>query len=69
MFAGGGILTVLILSIYVFAGKFQGPTSLYFPSILMIAFVGTLVESIPIRDIDNITVPLITVILGLLLLP
>lgn len=69
VFAGGLALTVLILSIYVYAGKFQGPTTIYFPAILVIAFVGTLVESIPIRDIDNITLPLITVILGLLLLP
>jgi phytol kinase len=69
VFAGGTILTVLIISIYVLAGKFHGPTSIYIPAILMIGFVGTLVESIPVRDIDNITVPLIAIIFGMVLLP
>ncbi|MCJ7622164.1 MAG: phosphatidate cytidylyltransferase [Anaerolineaceae bacterium] len=67
VFAGGIILTILIFSIYISAAKFQGPLTRYGPAILGIAFVSTMVESIPVRDIDNISVPLIAVILGMLL--
>jgi dolichol kinase len=39
----------------------------YLLPVTIIALVGTLVESLPIRDVDNITVTLVAALLGHLL--
>jgi phytol kinase len=67
MFLGGFVFSLLVLGVYVAAGYFAGPWSNYLPALLAIALGGTLVESLPLKDIDNITVTLTAVILGLLL--
>ncbi len=64
MLLGGWIFAVFILWVFVAAGVFTAPFSDYLPVITIIALVGTLVESLPIKDIDNITVTLAAVILG-----
>ncbi len=66
VFAGGWALSAFILSIFVAAGVFPGPFSGYLLPITVIALVGTAVESLPFRDIDNITVTLAAVLTGLL---
>jgi phytol kinase len=67
MLLGGWTLAVLILFIFVQAGVFPGPFSIYLLPITVIALVGMLVESLPFLDIDNITVTLAAVLLGHLL--
>lgn len=67
MFLGGWALTVLILAIFVVYGVFPGPLTIYLLPVTLIALAGTLVESLPLRDVDNITVTLAAVLLGHLL--
>lgn len=67
VFVGGWALSALVLSIFVMAGVFAGPFSRYLLPITVIALVATAVESLPFRDIDNITVTLAAVLTGLLM--
>ncbi len=67
MFLGGWVLTAFILAIFVAAGVFPGPFASYLLPVTLIAVAGTLVESLPLHDIDNITVTLVAVLLGHLL--
>jgi phytol kinase len=65
---GGIIFSLAVLSVYLAAGKFPGLLIDYVPAVVIISFVCSLVESIPISNIDNITVPITAVILGLVML-
>ena len=67
MFIGGLIFAVGIIAIYITLGIFQGTLISYLTAITIIAIAGTLVESLPFHDIDNITVTLTAVLLGHLL--
>jgi phytol kinase len=64
MFIGGWLLAVLVIGIYVPVGILPGPFSNYLIPISVIALLGMLVESLPLKDIDNLTVTLAAVILG-----
>lgn len=64
VFLGGWILSVLILWVYVAAGVFPKPLAGYLFPVTVIALVAALVESLPFRDIDNLTVTLAAVIAG-----
>jgi phytol kinase len=68
MLFGGFILTISVLWVFVGKGYFPGPITSYLLPVGVIAIVSTLVESLPFTDVDNITVPLISVLLGLLIL-
>jgi len=66
MFFGGLLFSGALLAVYLAAGVFRGdPASYIIPSLVIVA-VGTVIESIPLDDFDNITVPLAAVALGLL---
>lgn len=67
MFIGGWALAAFILGMFVLAGIFVGPFTGYLVPITLIALAGTAVESLPLRDVDNITVTLAAVALGHLL--
>lgn len=64
VFAGGALMTVFILFIYVGAGVFAAPFQAYLAPIFWIALGGTLVESLPFKDIDNITLTVVSAIIG-----
>ncbi|MEP7137099.1 MAG: phosphatidate cytidylyltransferase, partial [Chloroflexota bacterium] len=64
VFAGGALLTALILFIYVSVGIFAMPFASYLLPITWIALCGMLVESLPFKDIDNITLTLISALIG-----
>lgn len=64
MFIGGFVFAFLILGVFVWAGIFHGPWSSYLAPVFIIALAGTAVESLPLKDIDNITVTLGAVLLG-----
>ena len=61
---GGWILSALILAVYVALGIFAGPFSRFLLPVTVIAVVATLVESLPQKDIDNVTVTLAAAVLG-----
>jgi phytol kinase len=67
MFVGGWIFSAIILIIYIYAGVFPANWVLYLVAISIIAFGCTLVESLPLKDVDNITVTLTAVLLGYIL--
>lgn len=64
MFTGGLLLTALVLFIYVNAGVFAPPFSSYLLPIVWIALGGTLVESFPFKDIDNLTLTVVSTLIG-----
>ena len=68
MFLGGWILAIGILWIYLLSGVFTGQIMDYIPALSMVAFAATIVESLPIKDLDNITITIIGLILGHILL-
>ena len=65
MFIGGWVLSVLILGIFLSLGIFPGVLGDYLLPISVIALLGMIVESLPIKDYDNITVTLAAVLLGI----
>ena len=69
MFAGGWLLSVGVLVIYISQGYFSTDMLAILPSITLISAVGMIVESIPFNDIDNVTVPLVAVMLSHIMFP
>ncbi len=67
MLLGGWLMAALVVGVYVAVGIFKGPWAGYLPGITVIALAGALVESLPLPDVDNITVTVTAVVLGLLL--
>lgn len=64
MFLGGFIFSLGVVLIFLVLGIFPGGFSDYFFPLTLIALAATLVESLPLQDIDNITVPLVAIVLG-----
>jgi phytol kinase len=64
MLVGGWVFSVLIVWIFTAAGIFSSPIQTYIFPITIIAIIGTLVESLPLMDIDNITITLSAMLLG-----
>ncbi|RME07313.1 MAG: phosphatidate cytidylyltransferase [Anaerolineae bacterium] len=67
MFLGGFLLSLAVLGVYVARGVFLPPLGMYFVPLLGMALGGTLIESLPLRDVDNLTVTLGAALLGHLL--
>ena len=68
VFAGGWLLTLLIFAIYVLTGEFMGPISRFILPITWLALGAMLVESLPFKDVDNITLTIASALLGHLVL-
>lgn len=66
MLLGGFLLSVLVLWVFIWHGYFTAPITRYLLPIGVIAVATTLVESLPFPDIDNITIPLVSVLIGFL---
>ncbi len=64
VFFGGLILSAFILAVYVAVGVFPGPFSNYLLPIMVIALISTAVESLPQKDVDNLTMTLAAVVAG-----
>ena len=64
MFIGGLSLSIMVLAIYVLVGIYTTPILALLPSLVIISLAGTLIETLPLKDIDNITVTVTAVILG-----
>jgi phytol kinase len=67
VFFGGWLLSAFILAVYTGAGVFAAPITSYLLPLTIIAFLSGLVESLPYRDVDNITVPVTAAVLGFFL--
>lgn len=64
---GAWLLAVIVMGVFIAADAFPGPFIDYIPAISLIALVGTIVESISPVDSDNLTVPIVAVLMGYLL--
>jgi len=64
VFAGGWLLTIFIFAIYVWMGAFSGPIMRFLLPVTWIALGATLVESLPFKDVDNITLVIVSVSIG-----
>ena len=67
MFIGGWVLATFIVGVFIGAHVFQVSFASTLLPITIIAIAGTAVESLPLAEVDNITVTLIAVALGYLL--
>ncbi len=67
MFLGGWLFTILVLWFYIVTGVFQLSIGGLIVPVTIIALVGTIIESLPVSDFDNITVPAVAILLGLIL--
>ena len=64
MLVGGWVFAFIVISIYMAAGVFPEPLSMYVLPFAIISLAATVVETLPFSDIDNLTVPAIAVIIG-----
>jgi phytol kinase len=64
MFAGGWVFALAILAVYVAAGRIPGPFLSYIPGVTLISLAATVVESLPLSDLDNLTIAMTGVLLG-----
>ena len=64
VFAGGWLMTIFIFAIYVWIGAFSGPRARFLLPVTWIALGATLVESLPFKDIDNITLTVASALIG-----
>lgn len=62
--AGGWLLSIFIFAVYVWMGTFSGPLSKFFLPVTWIALGATFIESLPFKDVDNITVTIVSVLIG-----
>lgn len=67
VFAGGWLLTMFIFAVYVWMGAFSGPVSRFVLPVTGVALGAAAVESLPFRDVDNLTVTVAAALLGHLL--
>ena len=65
MLMGSFVFAFSVLWVYVQNGYFPSPVTQYIVPVGIIALAATLVESLPFSDVDNITVPMVSVLLGL----
>jgi phytol kinase len=61
---GGWLLTMFIFAIYVWAGAFSGPIARFVLPVTWIALGAMLVESLPFKDVDNITLTAAAALIG-----
>ena len=64
---GGFVFSLLVLAVFIQFGVFDFTPGELIPRLLLISVVCAAVESLPLRDLDNLTVPSVAVALGLLL--
>ena len=64
VFAGGWLLTILLFAIYVWEGALSGPVTRFLVPVTLIALGAMLIESLPFKDIDNITLTAASALIG-----
>ena len=64
VFAGGWLMTIFVFAIYVWIGAFSGPVTRFLVPVTWIALGATAAESLPFKDIDNITLTVVAALIG-----
>ena len=64
VFIGGWVLTLLVFGAYVWFGAFSGPITRFLLPVTWVALGAMLVESLPFKDIDNITITIACALIG-----
>lgn len=64
VFIGGWLLTLFVIAIYVWVGIFAAPMRAYLLPVTWIALGATLIESLPFKDVDNITLVVASASIG-----
>ncbi len=64
VFLGGWLLAAGVLAVYVAAGAFPAPFTAYLAPLSWVALAATAMESLPLREVDNLTVPLAAVLVA-----
>jgi phytol kinase len=67
MFLGGLLFSAILVYVFIQGGFLQIKYLETLPKLILLNFISTLVESLPIRDWDNVTVPVTIVLIGLVL--
>ena len=67
VFAGGWLGAALGVGLFTYAGYIPGPWPGYLAPLIGVAASGALVESLPVREMDNLTVPLASGLVAYLL--
>ncbi len=66
MFLGGWLFSIGIIGFFILFGVFGGNISEYMIGITVTSLAATLVESLPLKDVDNLTVPAVSLLVGYL---
>jgi phytol kinase len=64
VFVGGWLLTNFVFAIYVWMGAFGGPILRFLLPVTWIALGAAIVESLPFKDVDNITLTFVSALIG-----
>jgi phytol kinase len=64
VFTGGWLLTLFIFAVYIGVGAFSGPITRFLLPVTWIALGAMLVESLPFKDVDNITLTVASALIG-----
>jgi phytol kinase len=64
VFLGGWLLTLLIFAIYSWTGEISGPVTRFLLPVAWVALGAMLVESLPYKDVDNITLTVVSALIG-----
>ncbi|HEX9013458.1 MAG TPA: phosphatidate cytidylyltransferase, partial [Anaerolineaceae bacterium] len=64
MFTGGTLFALAVVGIFILSRVFTLTIAQAAGTIFLLSAAATLVESLPFNDLDNLTVPAVTVILG-----
>lgn len=64
VFVGGWLMTISVFAVYAWLGAFSGPLARFLLPITWIALGATAVESLPFKDVDNITLTVVSALIG-----
>lgn len=64
VFLGGWLLTMFIFVVYIGVGVFSGPVTRFLLPVSLVALGAMLVESLPFKDVDNITLTVVSALIG-----
>lgn len=64
MFFGGWLLSLAVLAVYLAVGYFPANAANLLPAVTWVALAATLVETLPVKDVDNITITLAALVVG-----
>lgn len=67
VFLGGLLFSLAVLAVFHAAGVFSGSVLQRLPALLVICLGAAAVESLPFQDVDNLTLPFVSAVLGHLL--